>query len=168
MAAITTTTTTSASSPVTSGSAVAVDVRARRHRRIGTVLRWLLVIGVGVWGLVCFVQHTVFADQTAQSIGWPTGNPFQYEVALTSLALGVLGLLCFFIANRGFWRATVISLSVFYLGAAVGHIHEIVANGNTEPGNAGFPFYLDIALPLVLIGLLIADRVTAPQAETAQ
>jgi Family of unknown function (DUF6790) len=168
MTAITTTTTTSASSPVTSGPPVAADVRARRHRRIGTVLRWLLVIGVGVWGVVNFLLHTVLADQTAQNIGWPTGNPFQYEVALTSLALAVLGLLCFFIANRGFWTATVISLSVFYLGAAVGHIHEIVANGNTEPGNAGFPLYLDIALPLVLIGLLIADRATAPQAETTR
>jgi hypothetical protein len=162
------TTTTSASSPVTSGPPVAADVRARRHCRIGTVLRWFLVIGVGVWGLVNFVNHTVFADYTARSIGWPTGNPFQYEVALTSLALGVLGLLCYFIANRGFWTATVISLSVFYLGAAVGHIHEIVVHGNMEPGNAGFALYLDIALPLVLIGLLIADRATAPKAENAE
>jgi hypothetical protein len=164
----TTLTTTSASSPITSGPPVAADVRARCHRRIGTVLRWLLVIGVGVWGLVCVLVHTVFADETARQIGWPTGNPFQFEVAMTSLALGVLGLLCFFIASRGFWTATVISLSVFYLGAAVGHVHEMVANGNFEPGNAGFPFFLDIALPLVLIGLLIADRATAPQTERAQ
>jgi Family of unknown function (DUF6790) len=159
-------TTTSASSPVATGSPVAVDVRARRHRRIGAVLRWFLVIGVGVWGLVNFFLHTVRADETARQIGWPTGNPFQSEVAVTSLALAVLGLLCFFVASRGFWTATVISLSVFYLGAAVGHIHEMVAHGNFEPGNAGFPFVLDIALPVVLIGLLIADRATAPQTDT--
>jgi Family of unknown function (DUF6790) len=162
------TTTASAFPAVSSGPAVAADVRARRHRRIGTVLRWLLVIGVGVWGIVNFLLHTVRADQTAQQIGWPTGNPFQYEIAVTSLALAVLGLVCFFTANRGFWTATVISLSVFYLGAAGVHIHEVVTSGNAEPWNIGLPFVLDIVLPLVLIGLLIADRVTAPQAESAR
>ena len=161
-------TTTSTSSPVTSDPPVAVDVGARRHRRIGTVLRWLLVIGVGVWGVVNFLLHTVLADETAQKIGWPTGNPFQTEIAVSNLALGVLGLLCFFVASRGFWTATVISLSVFYLGAAGVHIHEMVADGNFESGNAGFPFVLDIALPLVLIGLLIADRATAPQTESVR
>ena len=126
------------------------------------------MLGVGVWGLVNFLLHTVRADETAQHIGWPTGNPFQSEIAVTSLALGVLGLLCFFITSRGFWTATVISLSVFYLGASVVHIHEMVAHGNFHPGNAGFAFYLDIALPLVLIGLLIADRATAPQTESVR
>ena len=56
----------------------------------------------------------------AASIGWPAGNPFQYEVAVANLAFGVLGLLCLRFRD-GFWTATAIGWSVFMLGAAAVH-----------------------------------------------
>jgi hypothetical protein len=94
------------------------------------------------------------ADQTARAIGWPTGNPFQSEVAVANLVVGVLGILCYWIRGN-FWLATVIATSVWLLGDAVVHIYHIVVNQNYHPGNAGLPFYYDILLPLLLIVLLI-------------
>jgi hypothetical protein len=95
--------------------AVVQLARDRRSRTMGRVaevfLLWLLVVGAGVVGVVAFFAHTVLADQTARSIGWPEGNPFQTEVAMANLATAVLGILCFWIRGN-FWTATVIATSV--------------------------------------------------------
>lgn len=121
------------------------------------VLLWLLVIGVGLGGIMAFIGHTVFASSTAASIGWPAGNPFQTEVAVANLAVGVLGVLCYWLRDN-FWVATVIANSVFQLGAAVVHINQIVVAQNYSPNNAGIVLYTDILVPLILIALLISHR----------
>ncbi|MHB8792573.1 MAG: DUF6790 family protein [Thermoleophilia bacterium] len=121
---------------------------------------WFLVAVVGLGGVWAFMGHAFFAEETAESIGWPAGNPFQFEVAVANLSYGVLGLLCARNHIR-FWWATVIAYTVFMWGAAYGHIYELVVNNNHEPGNAGFVLYADIITPLLLIALLIVyGRVT--------
>jgi hypothetical protein len=53
------------------------------HRVIHILLLYALVFGVGVIGLpLGFIPHVFFADQTAQSIGWPPGSPLQFEVGV--------------------------------------------------------------------------------------
>ena len=86
-------------------------------------------------------------------------SPFQFEVALHNLAVGVLGVLCFWVRGD-FWSATVIAFAVFGIGAAYGHIRDIRLSHNYAPGNAGPILYIsDILLPLQLIVLLVAYRV---------
>src|SRR5919202_5940180 len=63
----------------------------------GMFLAWFLVVWVGLGGLLTFMSHTLLADQTARMIGWPTGNPFQTEVAVANLSVAVLGILCYWI-----------------------------------------------------------------------
>lgn len=134
------------------------DTRPRTPNRIAEiVLLWLLVIAVGVGGVLGFIAHTVYADSTAASIGWPAGNPFQTEVAVANLAVGVLGILCYRFRDQ-FWLATVIAFAVWFLGDAVGHVHQIVVADNWAPNNAGPALYADIALPLILIALLVIAR----------
>lgn len=116
---------------------------------------WFIAAVVGLGGVWAFMGHALFADETAEMIGWPTGNPFQFEVAVTNLSYGVLGLLCLHYHGK-FWWATVIGYTVFMWGAAYGHINEIVVNSNHEPGNAGFVLYADIITPIILFALLIA------------
>lgn len=41
------------------------------------------------------IFHTLFADQRAESIGWAAGNPFQMEVDVASLAIGIVGFFGF-------------------------------------------------------------------------
>ncbi len=117
-------------------------------------LQWFLVITVGVLSVFFFISHTIFADTTAASIGWPAGNPFQSEVAVANLTIGTLGILCYWIRGN-FWVATVIAFSVQWLGAAVVHIRDIVVAANYAPNNAGMTLYLDILMPMILIALLV-------------
>jgi hypothetical protein len=134
------------------------DRQPRTGRRIAEILLlWFLVIFVGVGGVFGFIGHTVYADIAAASIGWPAGNPFQTEVGIANLAIGVLGILCYWFRSE-FWIATVIGNSVWQLGDAVGHIRQIIVADNWSPNNAGAALYADIAIPVVLIALLVIAR----------
>ena len=131
------------------------DKQPRTKGRVAEIfLLWILVITVGVTSVFAFIGHTVFADTTAASIGWPAGNPFQSEVAVANLTIGTLGILCYWIRSN-FWIATVIGFSVWWLGDAVVHIRSIVVEANYAPDNAGVTFYLDILVPVMLIALLV-------------
>jgi hypothetical protein len=79
---------------------------------VESFLLWFLVIVVGFGSLYAFMRHAFVADDVARSIGWPTGSPFQFEVALHDLAVGILGVLCFWVRGD-FWSATVIAFAVF-------------------------------------------------------
>ena len=134
------------------------DRQPRTGRRMAEVfLLWLLVIDIGIGGVYGFIGHTVFADRAAASIGWPSGNPFQTEVAVGNLSLGTLGILCYWLRDN-FWTATVVATSVFLIGAAVGHIQQIIVAHNYHPNNAGAALYNDIVIPVLLIALLVYQR----------
>ncbi|MEX0744937.1 MAG: DUF6790 family protein [Phycisphaeraceae bacterium] len=128
-----------------------------RKRVLQICLLWTFGVLVGLTGVMAAVAHTFMADQTAKEIGFPAGNPFQFEVAMADLAIGVLGLMCLRFRDE-FWLATIVAASVFLLGDAYGHIHQIVANNNHEPGNAGLPLYLDIVVPVGMMLLYVAYR----------
>jgi len=119
----------------------------------------ILTVQVGLGSIWAFAGHAFMPDTIARYIGWPTGNPFQMEVAFANLSFGVLGLLCWKFRGE-FWTATITGLSVFYLGAAYGHIMDALMRGNYSPGNTGAPLYIDIAIPLILILLLIYRKRT--------
>ncbi|WP_435157996.1 DUF6790 family protein [Haladaptatus sp. DFWS20] len=112
-----------------------------------------LVIVVGLQGIWAFLGHYFRPDEIAAFIGWPSGNPFQREVAFANLAFGTLGLLCVWFRG-GFWIATALGISVFMLGAAFVHVKEIRETGNRSPGNAGPILWTDILTSLVLLVLL--------------
>jgi hypothetical protein len=134
---------------------VAIQKRPRTRRGIvDTLLLYFFAFPIGLGGLLGFVGHTMRAGPVAASIGWPAGNPFQYEVAVANLAFGVLGLLCLRFRD-GFWTATAIGWSVFMLGAAGVHLHQIHIGQPYAPENAGAILYFDIAAPLCLLALLI-------------
>ncbi len=80
-------------------------------------------------------------------------SPFQFEVGTASLGFAVV---VFLAAWRSFdlRLAAVIGPSIFTLGAAVGHVQQMIASHNFAPGNAGVIFYTDIAIPLVGLVLL--------------
>ena len=120
-------------------------------------LRNGLVYGVGVGGLLAAIGHTVFADQVAVSIGWPTGTGFQFEVAMANLGVGVLGVWCGFTNERSFWLATIVVTAIYLVGAALGgHLRDMMTNENFAVNNAGFILYWDVLMPVVLITLYAA------------
>ena len=86
-------------------------------------------------------------------IGWQV-SPFQFEVGMADLAIGVTAIVAFW-RDLSFKAAAVCAASIFLLGDAVGHVHEMLDAGNFAPGNAGVPFYMDLIYPLLAITLLI-------------
>jgi Family of unknown function (DUF6790) len=137
---------------------LAVQKQPRTGRRIAEVLLlYAFAFPIGLGGLLGFVGHTMRAGSVAASIGWPAGNPFQYEVAVANLAFGVLGLLCLRFRG-GFWTATAIGWSVFMLGAAGVHLHQIHIGQPYAPENAGAILYFNVAGPACVLALLVIRK----------
>jgi hypothetical protein len=133
---------------------VAIQKQPRTKQRVAEVLLlYLFVFPVGLGGLIGFVGHTFRAGSTAASIGWPAHNPFQYEVAVANLAFGILGICCAWVRG-GFRTATAIGWSVFILGAACVHLHQIHAGQPSAPGNAGAILYFDLIVPVLVLALI--------------
>lgn len=117
---------------------------------------WILLLPVGVTGLWAGVAHIAFPKVAAAHIGWET-SPFQYEVGMSDLAVGITAIFAFW-RTWEFRAAAVCAASVFLLGDAIGHVHQMLIAGNFAPGNAGVPFYMDIIAPCLAIVLLVASR----------
>lgn len=149
------------------GAVIALDKTvSSRERKLEALLVFLFALGVAGSGIGNFFAHFFLSDLVAQSIGWPTGSPFQLEIAFANLALGALGLVA--VGRRdGFREATVMALTVFSVGATIVHIIDIVATGNLAPGNT-LQNVLNLAKPALLIALLAMARraEAAPSSET--
>lgn len=119
-----------------------------------TLLMYLLFFCVGLQGILAWYGHTFMADQIAKQIGWPTGSPFQFEVAVANLGIGLAGVMALFWKKRA-WLMLGIPYLVFIYGAAYGHIVQM-QRGDTSPYNSGIFLYIgDIAIPTIILILLI-------------
>ena len=81
-----------------------------------------------------FVFHVFFGDIAAKFIGWED-SPFQAEVGFASLGVGIAGILAFR-ASLPFRLHSDYTVG-FPLGAAGGHIYQMIAAHNFSPGNVG-------------------------------
>jgi len=129
---------------------------SRRTSQYEIIYRWIAFFAVGFTGLYTFILHAFAPDFTAWTIGWPN-SPFQFEVAVADLAFGLLAILSF-CASYGFRLATVIGVTCWLWGDALGHIYQMVVNNNYTFGNAGSWFWLDILLPIILIICIVKLR----------
>ncbi len=120
------------------------------------LLSYFVLFSVGVSFLYNFVMHVFFGETAARFIGW-ADSPFQAEVGYASLGFSLLGFLAFR-GSRDLRLAAILGVSPFLWGAAVGHIRDLVATGNTAPGNAGVILYTDILIPLIGFALLWLAR----------
>ncbi len=127
-----------------------------RESAPGRFLAWILLLPIGVTGLWAGIAHVAFPHVAAAHIGWEV-SPFQYEVGMADLAIGITACLAFW-RSWEFRAAAVCAATVFLWGDAVGHVREMVTAGNFAPGNAGLPFFMDILAPLLAIVLLAASR----------
>ena len=94
------------------------QIISARTPLVETLLLYFLVINTGLASLFTFMGHGFRSEKVAKYIGWPTGSPFQWEVAVSNLSYGVLGVLCFWLRGD-FWLATIIAVSVFFVGCGL-------------------------------------------------
>ncbi|MCF3932323.1 hypothetical protein L1787_02705 [Acuticoccus sp. M5D2P5] len=136
------------------GLVVFLAGRARTgHALAEAMLATFLFFSVGVSYLYNFVMHTVFGEIAARFIGWEQ-SPFQAEVGFASLGFAAVGV---FATWSGFSArvAAVLGPALFMLGAAGGHIRQMIVADNFAPGNAGVIFYTDIGFAFVGAALLV-------------
>jgi hypothetical protein len=132
------------------------DRRINRAVIAETYLIYFLFIYVGLMGLVTAYAHVFRPVETSASIGWQP-SPFEYEVGMANLAVGVLGVLCLWFRGN-FWLATAIANAVWLLGDAIGHIREMVLAKNYAPNNSGIFLVTEIVTPLVIFFLALYHR----------
>lgn len=139
-------------------TALVMAAARRGHRPTAErFLSWILLLPIGITGLWAGVFHVFFPTSAAALIGWEV-SPFQFEVGMADLAIGVTACIAFW-CDLSFKAAVVSVASIFLLGDALGHIRQMVTAGNFAPGNAGVPFYMDIICPvLAIVLLLVANR----------
>jgi hypothetical protein len=129
---------------------LARDTERDRARTLEIILMYSVGI-LGFTGMTGLLAHTLWAEAVAGSIGWPAGNPFQYEVGGANLAIGLLGFLGFW--RRDFWLPYILARTVFAWTAGVVHVVDMVQHANVAPNNAGPILIWDFVVPVVLLAL---------------
>lgn len=123
---------------------------------IDRLLRYLLVFPLGLLGLWAFVGYVFFPAQSAAAIGW-ADSPFQFEVGVANLGIGLASL---YAAFKGFEARLAASLAgtAFLMGAGIIHVTDIVTVGDLAPGNAGPILVTDFLTPIATLVLLYLSR----------
>lgn len=131
--------------------AVCAIIRASRPISPSSIVEkligWHVFWSIGIGYLYNFVMHGFFGKVSASFIGWAE-SPFQFEVATASLGFAAVGFLAAF-RSFDLRLAAIVGPSLFTLGAAVGHVYQMVTERNFAPGNAGVIFYMDIVIPII-------------------
>jgi hypothetical protein len=110
-------------------------------------LSYYMLFPIGISNLVNFVFHVFFGDTSAKFIGWEN-SPFQAEVGFASLGVGIAGVVAYR-ASLPFLVATFIPPAAFSLGAAGGHIYQMITAHNFSPGNVGLVLPSNFLIPVV-------------------
>lgn len=139
--------------PLSAWQHIQIKKTTKKVDRIKIFLWYFVVIIIGFVGIWNFIGHTILADTVAKGIGWPTGSPFQIELAFYTLGTAVAALMTVWIRGHMI-SALVISKSIFWYGAAFVHIQDMIINNNYEPLNIGPILIGDILFPTVLLLLL--------------
>jgi len=122
--------------------------------RVEVFLSYVVLFNVGFMCLIAAYAHVFMGPETAKSIGWAPGSPFQYEIGMANLSYGVLGILAYRYRG-GFRTATIIGWSVLLIGCFIGHMINYHETGNTAPNNMGaYVWFNDLILPVFLLYLL--------------
>lgn len=127
-----------------------------KQQKAEILLRYYAVIIVGFGGIWGFIGHTFLAELVAKSIGW-IPSPFQAELAFYHLGLAITALLSIWMKKDAL-VPIVIAKSIFWYGAAIVHINDLLVYNNTAIGNIGGPLVGDLIFPTIMLLLLAATH----------
>ena len=140
--------------------AAAVRILRLRGERSSVTVSGILLNAFVFWAIGCgqvvnFVMHSIFGDYAAKTIGWAQ-SPFQLELALSSLGIGVMAFLLY--SDRSAFRgkvALVIAIVIFGWGAALGHIYQMVVNHDYAVNNTGLLLYSAIGINAIGLAFML-------------
>jgi hypothetical protein len=137
----------------------ALVIAAVTHRIPGKAeryLAWLLLLSVGVQGIWAGFFHVFFPHTAAAQIGWQV-SPFQFEIGVADMAIGIVAVASFW-RSLDFKGAVVGYIVLFYIGVAIGHVREAVTANNFSPDNFGLLLLLTVVQVVLLPVLYFAAR----------
>jgi hypothetical protein len=116
---------------------------------IGAMLRYLMLLSIGVTCIWEFVLHAFFPASSASMLG-VCPHTFQFEVAMANLGIACAALWAF---KAGFdaWVAVAIMITCFSAGTAVMFLWQVIMQ---NVSHAGHFFYADILTVFVVDVLL--------------
>lgn len=117
-------------------------------------LSWLLLLAVGVDSLWAGIFHVFFPQIASAEIGWAP-SPFEFEVGVADIALGIVAIASFW-RSLAFKTAIALYAIIFYLGVTIGHFREAIVAGNFAPDNFGLLLLLTIVRFVLIVWLLRA------------
>lgn len=130
--------------------------------------RYILIFPLGLQALWSFLLHVFVPEEAAALIGWEP-SPFQYELGVAYLGIGLASLYAAFQSFQA--RAAVAVMAACFLGgAAVGHLRDITLGDAIAQGNSGITLYTQILTPILLLVLLLVSprpKQAQPRAETS-
>lgn len=134
----------------------------RGKERTESVLDLVTIYTMGLAGWFSIssglLGHIIYADEVAQTIGWPLQSGFQMELGFAAIGMGLIGFLGFW--NRSFWLPFIIAKTTFMWGAGLTHLLHMINHDNLSPSNTGIVVYWDFLFPFVLITLYLLSRRT--------
>lgn len=120
---------------------------------IEILLICLVISNIAVDGIFAGFFQIVMSKSVAAQIGF-TYSPFEFEVAMANLGIGISALMVIFWRGRYIF-GPVIANTIFIYGAAYGHFVQS-ARGDTAPYNGGiFLWAGDIIIPTIILILAI-------------
>jgi hypothetical protein len=131
----------------------------KKKRNAKSILEIILldyfILSMGIGTIIAGLAHIFNGPEIAKGIGWAVGSPFQTEVGLANLGVGIASLISF--AFRGtYWLAIAIVWAVFAVGAGMVHVLEMFG-GNTAVYNSGFGIlFTDFVAPILVLILVVA------------
>jgi hypothetical protein len=135
-------------------------IATRNKQRKESNLQLILIYTIGLAGWFSIMSgvfgHIVYADQVAESIGWPIKSGFQTELAFAAIGIGLIGFIGFW--KQSFWLPFIIAKSTFMLGAGFTHVTHMITENNFAASNTGIVVYWDFFLPVLLTTLLMFYR----------
>jgi hypothetical protein len=121
---------------------------------IDRLLRYVFLFPLGMQSLWAFIGLVFFPEEAAAVIGWMP-SPFQYEIGVANLGLGLASIYAAFSSFQARVAAGIMAIC-FLLGAGIGHVRDIMEAGNLAPGNAGPIMITDFLTPIAVVVLLFA------------
>jgi hypothetical protein len=143
--------------------AVAISLARRDGQTLASrLLDWMLLLPVGVSFLWAGLFHVFAPKVAAASIGWEV-SPFQFEIGVADIAIGLVGIAAFW-RSLGFKSAVVAYIVLFDIGVAIGHVRQAVVHGDYAVNNFGLLLGLTIiqAVLLPVLLWLTTSRVADP------
>jgi hypothetical protein len=138
-------------------AAFIVAALTNRPARFSTrLLCWMLLLSVGVEETWAGLFHVFFAKVAASSIGWQV-SPFQFEIGVADIAIGVTAIASFW-RSLPFKAATVSYVTLFYAGVAIGHVREAVTAGDYAGNNFGSLLLITVVKVFLLPALYLMAR----------